>query len=232
MEFSKKKAFFIILIVLIFFWGIYFFNKDFFQINNIFYKIEIIQNFINVNYLISIFIFTFFYSFLILCNFPIASLISMISGYLFGIWVGAIIAIVGGTLGAFGVFIVAKFFFLDFIKKNILNKYSFIEDYFNKNDLELMLLIRIIPGTPFFIQNLLLASLGADNNKFLYTSFIGLAPWSFIFCSVGSGLDDIIRGNGIINFQLFLKLEFILPILTLIILLLVIMLFKKKIIKK
>ncbi len=232
MESTKKKAFFIILIVLIIFWGIYFFNKDFFQINNIFSKIEIIQNFINVNYFVSILIFTLFYSFLILCNFPIASLISMISGYLFGIWVGAIIAIVGGTLGAFGIFSVAKFFFLDFIKKNILNKYSFVEDYFNKNDLELMLLIRIIPGTPFFIQNLLLASLGADNKKFLYTSFIGLAPWSFIFCSVGSGLDDIIRRNGIINFQLFLKLEFILPILTLITLLLIIMLFKKKIIKK
>ena len=231
MESGKKKAIFIILIVLIIFWGIYFFNKDFFQINNIFSKIEIIQNFINVNYFVSILIFTLFYSFLILCNFPIASLISMISGYLFGIWVGAIIAIVGGTLGAFGIFSVAKFFFLDFIKKNILIKYSFIEDYFNKNDIELMLLIRIIPGIPFFLQNLLLASLGAENKKFLYTSFIGLAPWSFIFCSVGNGLDDILKNNIEINFQLFIKLEFIMPILILIMVLLIILIFKKRIIK-
>jgi len=231
MESGKKKAIFIILIVLIIFWGIYFFNKDFFQINNIFSKIEIIQNFINVNYFVSILIFTLFYSFLILCNFPIASLISMISGYLFGIWVGAIIAIVGGTLGAFGIFSVAKFFFLDFIKKNILIKYSFIEDYFNKNDIELMLLIRIIPGIPFFLQNLLLASLGAENKKFVYTSLIGFAPWSLIFCSVGNGLDDIMKNNIEINFQLFIKLEFIMPILILIMVLLIILIFKKRIIK-
>ncbi len=231
MESGKKKAIFIILIVLIIFWGIYFFNKDFFQINNIFSKIEIIQNFINVNYFVSILIFTLFYSFLILCNFPIASLISMISGYLFGIWVGAIIAIVGGTLGAFGIFSVAKFFFLDFIKKNILIKYSFIEDYFNKNDIELMLLIRIIPGIPFFLQNLLLASLGAENKKFVYTSLIGFAPWSLIFCSVGNGLDDIMKNNIEINSQLFIKLEFIMPILILIMVLLIILIFKKRIIK-
>ena len=231
MEVYKKRLFFIIILLFILFWGIYFFNKDFFQINNILSKIEILKNFIYQNYLVSIIAFTFFYSFLILCNFPIASLISMVSGFLFGIWVGAIIAILAGTLGAYGIFTIAKFFFLDYIKKNILNKYSFIEDYFNKNDIELMLLIRIIPGIPFFLQNLLLASLGAENKKFIYTSLIGFAPWSFIFCSVGNGLDDIMRNNIAINFQLFLKIEFIMPILILIMVLLVILIFKKRIIK-
>ena len=96
-----------------------------------------------------------------MCNFPFASLLSMINGFLFGTWIGGTISIVGGTIGALGVFLIAKFFFLDFIKRKFLNKYSHIEEYFNKNDLELMMLIRIVPGTPFFLQNLILAGLGA-----------------------------------------------------------------------
>ena len=87
-----------------------------------------------------------------MCNFPFASLLSMINGFLFGTWIGGTLSIVGGTLGAFGVFLIAKFFFLDFIKNKFLNKYSYIENYFNKNDLELMMLIRIIPAIHFFYK--------------------------------------------------------------------------------
>ena len=92
----------------------------------------------------------------------------MINGFLFGTWIGGAISILGGTIGAFGIFIIAKYFFSDFIKNKFLNKYSNIENYFNKNDLELMILIRIVPVAPFFIQNLILAGLGANNKKFFF----------------------------------------------------------------
>ena len=191
MNLSKKLLIFFLLIIIAILWTIYFLNKDFFQLQTFFSNLEIIQNFILQNFLISIFIVILSYSFLIMCNFPFASLLSMINGFLFGTWLGGAISIVGGTIGALGVFLIAKFFFLDFIKRKFLNKYSYIENYFNKNDLELMILIRIVPGTPFFLQNLILAGLGANNKKFFYTTLIGLAPWSFIFGSVGLSLIHI-----------------------------------------
>jgi uncharacterized membrane protein YdjX (TVP38/TMEM64 family) len=157
-----------------------------------------------------------------------ASLLSMTSGFLFGTWVGGLIAIVGGTLGAFGIFIIAKYFFLDFIKKNILNKYPYIENYFKRNDLELMFLIRIIPAVPFFAQNLILAGLGADNKKFFLTTLIGLAPWSFIFGSVGQGLEEIFVNQTKISFSLVAQPEYLIPIGTIASLVFLIILFKKK----
>ena len=168
------------------------------------------------------------YSILILCNFPMASLLSMISGFLFGTWIGATIAIIGGTIGAFSIFIIAKSFFLDFIKKNILNKYSFISNYFNKNDLELMLLIRLIPAVPFFAQNLILAGLGADNKKFFFTTLIGLAPWSFIFGSVGQGLEEIFISNTDISLSLIMEPKYLLPLGLMISMVFFIFLYKKK----
>jgi uncharacterized membrane protein YdjX (TVP38/TMEM64 family) len=229
---SKKLLIFFLLIIIAILWTIYFLNKDFFQLQTFFSNLEIIQNFILQNFLISIFIVILSYSFLIMCNFPFASLLSMINGFLFGTWLGGAISIVGGTIGALGVFLIAKFFFLDFIKRKFLNKYSYIENYFNKNDLELMILIRIVPGTPFFLQNLILAGLGANNKKFFYTTLIGLAPWSFIFGSIGQGLEEIFVNETELSFSLIAQPEYLIPIGFIAFLIIMIILFKKKFINQ
>ncbi len=228
MSLSKKLLIFFLLTIIVILWSIYLLNKDFFKLQTFFSNLEIIQNFILHNFFVSIFIFVLLYIFLIMCNFPFASLLSMINGFLFGTWLGGAISIVGGTVGAFGVFLIAKFFFLDFIKRKFLNKYSYIENYFNKNDLELMLLIRIIPGVPFFIQNLILAGLGANNKKFFYTTLIGLAPWSFIFGSIGQGLEDIFINKTQLTFALITQPEYMVPLSIIIVLIIFILIFKKR----
>jgi uncharacterized membrane protein YdjX (TVP38/TMEM64 family) len=225
---TKKKAIWITIILFVTLWAIYFLNRDFFQLDTLFSNLEDIQNYISLNYIFSIFIFIVLYGFLILCNFPMASLLSMTSGFLFGTWIGGLIAIVGGTFGAFGIFIIAKYFFSDFIKKNILNKYSYIENYFKKNDLELMFLIRIIPAVPFFAQNLILAGLGVGNKKFFYTTLLGLAPWSFIFGSIGQGLEEIFVDQTKISFSLVAQPEYLIPIGAIASLVILIILFKKR----
>ena len=228
MNLQKKLLIFLVLTVIVILWIIYFLNKDFFQLETFFSNLEIIQKFILQNFFISIFMFIFSYSVLIMCNFPFASLLSMINGFLFGTWIGGAISIVGGTIGAFSIFLIAKFFFLDFIKRKFLKKYSFIENYFNKNDLELMILIRIIPVVPFFIQNLILAGLGAKNKKFFYTTLIGLAPWSFIFGSIGQGLEDIFINKTQLNFSLITQLEYMVPLSIIVVLIIFTLIFKKK----
>jgi len=228
MNLSKKLLIFFLLTVIVILWTIYFLNKDFFQLQTFFSNLEIIQKFILQNFFISIFIFIISYSFLIMCNFPFASLLSMINGFLFGTWIGGTISIVGGTIGAFSIFLISKFFFLDFIKRKFLNKYSYIENYFNKNDLELMILIRIIPLVPFFMQNLILAGLGAKNKKFFFTTLIGLAPWSFIFGSIGQGLEDIFINKTQLTFSLITQPEYMVPLSIIVVLIILILIFKKK----
>ena len=155
----------------------------------------------------------------------------MINGFLFGTWVGSAISIFGGTLGAFGIFIIAKFFFLDFIKSKFSTRYSNIKHRFNNNDLELMILIRIIPGTPFFLQNLILAGLGAENKKFIYTTLIGLAPWSFIFGSVGQGLEEIFINKTKLTFSIIAQPQYLLPIAVIVLLIILIIFLKKNLLK-
>ena len=226
---NKKKIFLIFFLIIISsFWVIYFFNRDFFELKTLFIYLETIQNYISNNFLFSFLIFTFSYCFLIVCNFPIASLLSLIGGFLYGTWIGGIGIIIGGTLGSFIVFLLAKSFFHDYITKKLLHKYPFINQYFQKNELELMFLIRLIPGIPFFAQNLILAGLGGKRVKFLFTTLLGLSPWAMIFASIGQGLEVIFIEGQALSFALIAKPEYLIPLSLIIVLVVFILIFKKK----
>jgi len=226
---NRKKLFLIFfLIVISSFWLIYFFNRDFFELKTLFLNLENIQNYISNNFLFSFLIFTFSYCLLIVCNFPIASILSLIGGFLYGTWIGGIGIIFGGTIGSFIVFLVAKLFFYDYISKKLLQKYSFITKYFQKNELELLLLIRLVPGIPFFAQNLILAGLGAKKLKFFFTTLFGLSPWAIIFASIGQGLEEIFIEGQTLSFTLIAKPEYLIPISIIIVLVIFILILKKK----
>ena len=226
---NKKKTFLIFFLIIISsFWVIYFFNRDFFELKTLFIYLETIQNYISNNFLFSFLIFTFSYCFLIVCNFPIASLLSLIGGFLYGTWIGGIGIIIGVTLGSFIVFLLAKSFFHDYITKKLLHKYPFINQYFQKNELELMFLIRLIPGIPFFAQNLILAGLGGKRVKFLFTTLLGLSPWAMIFASIGQGLEVIFIEGQALSFALIAKPEYLIPLSLIIVLVVFILIFKKK----
>ena len=225
----KKKIFLtIFLIIILTFWLAYYLNKDLLELKTLFIYLGIIQEYISKNFFITFILFTFSYCFLIICNFPAASLLSLIGGFLYGTWVGGIGIIIGGTIGSFIVFLVAKSFFHDYISKKLLNRYKFINNYFQKNDLELMLLIRLIPGIPFFAQNLILAGLGAERLKFFFTTLLGLSPWAIIFASIGRGLEEIFIEDQDLSFALIAKPEYLIPISIIVLLVLVILIFKKK----
>ena len=227
---AQKKILLITFFLIIFsFWVIYFLNRDFFELKTLFIYLEIIQNYISNNFLFSFFIFTLSYCFLIVCNFPIASLLSLIGGFLYGTWLGGMGIIIGGTAGSLIVFLVAKLFFHDYVAKKLLHKYLFIHKYFQQNELELMFLIRLIPGIPFFAQNLILAGLGANSLKFFLTTLVGLSPWAIIFASIGKGLEEIFIKDQDLSFSLIAKPEYLIPISLIISLVIFILLFKKKI---
>lgn len=215
-------------ILFLFIWSLYFFYKDFIKLEVMFEHINELNYYIAKNIFKSLLIYIFFYTLLVVCNFPMGSILSLIGGFLFGTWIGFLGVLIGATLGAFLIFLIAKFFFHEFIKKKILNKYPLILNYFNNNQLELMLIIRLIPGIPFFIQNLILAGLGANNTKYFFTTLLGISPWTFVLTSIGDGLDMILFKKIDISLSLFLEPKYIIPILVTILLLLVILLLKKK----
>jgi uncharacterized membrane protein YdjX (TVP38/TMEM64 family) len=121
--------------------------------------------------------------------------VALLSGFIFGKWLGTIIAVFGLTFGATLFYILGNYFFKDFIKKKFLNKFKKLENKFKKSEFIYLLLYRFIGGIPFVVSNVVPCIFNVKIKNFFYASLLGMMPQIFLIVSIGSGLEKIINQN-------------------------------------
>ena len=169
---SVKFFFLLLFIILLIVTFVFFLNvKDNLNINIVLNYYDQVNNYIESNFIKSILIFILSYALLVIINFPLVSLLSLSGGLFFGTIVGGLIVTIGATLGSLIFFIFAKYFFYDFFKKKVLRYLPKFENFFKKNELSFLFILRLFPGIPFVIQTLIASSLGANNIKFFLQPF-------------------------------------------------------------
>ena len=121
--------------------------------------------------------------------------IAIVSGFIFGKWVGLIIVSAGLSIGATLLYIFANYFLKDLIKNKFLKKYENLEKKFKKNEFLYLLIYRFVGGIPFAISNILPCMFNVKIFNFFWATLIGIIPSLFLICSIGSGLEKIINEN-------------------------------------
>jgi len=116
-----------------------------------------------------------------------ASWLSLLSGFLYGSYLGSIIVFISASIGASVAFFISKSFFAKKIK-NLFSRYpklSVMEKVVEKGGLKLILLARLSPIFPFSILNYFY---GLNNVKFrdFALGLLGIIPGTFLYCSIGS----------------------------------------------
>jgi len=141
--------------------------------------------------------------------------ILLISGFIFGKWLGLLLAVGSLSIGATFLYIFGNYFFKDLIKEKFLNKFKNLESKFRENEFTFFLIYRIIGGIPFQIQNLLPVLFNIKIKNYFFGSFLGMIPQGFIVVSLGSGISKIIKNNDSIPTikELLLSSEIYLPII-------------------
>ena len=102
-----------------------------------------------------------------------------------------------------------------------------INNLLKNNSYEYLILLRLITGTPLFIQNLLLSFIKISKTKFLITSFLGFSPIIIIFTYFGSKLNEIYEIKNF-KFSDVISEEFILFLILLITLIIIRIVYKNK----
>ena len=155
--------------------------------------------------------------------------ILLISGFIFGKWLGLLLAVGSMSIGATFLYIFANYFFKDLIKEKFLNKFKNLESKFIENEFTFFLIYRFIGGIPFQIQNLLPVLFNIKIKNYFFGSFLGMIPQGFIVVSLGSGISKIIKNNDSIPTikELLLSSEIYLPIIGFIFLIFLTIMLKK-----
>ena len=178
---------------------------------------------INMEYLINIkqtniiLLSLFFMIFTIIWVFILGfgSPILLVAGFIFGKWLGVLLAVSALSIGAIILYIFASYFFKDLIIEKFLNKFKNLKSKFRENEFTFFLIYRIIGGIPFQIQNLLPVLFNIKIKNYFFGSFLGIMPQALIVVSLGSGISEIIKNNDSIPTikELLLSYEIYLPII-------------------
>ena len=176
----------------------------------------------NSNYLlISIIFFIFTIIWVLLLGF--GTPICLLGGFIFGKWVGTILVLLSLSIGATLLYVFANFFLKELVEEKFYKKFSSLSEKFKKNEFTFFLIYRFVGGIPFFISNILPTIFNVKVKNFLFGSFLGMAPQIFIYVSLGSGLEKIIKDNlqPPTLFELFISPDIYIPIIGFIILLII-----------
>ena len=121
--------------------------------------------------------------------------IALFGGFIFGKWIGTLLVVLSLTLGSCVLYLLGKFFFLNIIKENFLNKFKHLESKFREKEFFIMIIYRLVAAIPFGIANLLPVLFNIKLKNYFFGTAIGILPSIFILTSLGSGLEKVIGLN-------------------------------------
>jgi uncharacterized membrane protein YdjX (TVP38/TMEM64 family) len=122
---------------------------------------------------------------------PIATLLSLAIGLLFGRYVGALLIASAGTLGATVLLVVARYVLSDFFRARLAGNIGKLDRALQGNDFLYLALLRSIPVVPFWLVNLVAAFTAIRIGTYVAATFTGMLPISFVWASLGEALETI-----------------------------------------
>jgi uncharacterized membrane protein YdjX (TVP38/TMEM64 family) len=126
---------------------------------------------------------------------PGAVFLTIAGGLLFGVIVGGAAVVVAATTGATVIFLIARSAFSEYVIRRAGPRLSKIVDGFCADAFSYLLFLRLVPVFPFFLVNLAPALVGVRVTTFVAATAIGVIPATFVFASVGAGLDSVIQAQ-------------------------------------
>tara|TARA_Y100000992_G_C21152345_1_gene436861 strand:- start:45 stop:767 length:723 start_codon:yes stop_codon:yes gene_type:complete len=191
---------------------------------------EYLINFKKNNLAISLLVFVIFGVIWISVLQGFGSPLGLICGYIFGPYLGTLIFSLTFALGASVTFIVANFFFKEFVRQKIQNNFENLNNKIRDNQFFAVALLRFLGGIPTQIQNLIPVLFDIKLKFYFFGTLIGVVIQALIICTLGSAIEkQIYSSDSMPRVQDILKSqEIYLPILAIIFLFISTFIIRKK----
>lgn len=122
---------------------------------------------------------------------PGATIMTIAGGFLFGAPLGSALSVIGATVGASLLFLVARLAFANALRERAGPFLGRMAEGFRKDAFNYLLFLRLVPIFPFWAVNLAPALLGMRFNPFLVATALGIVPATIVYSMFGAGLGRI-----------------------------------------
>jgi len=136
------------------------------------------------------------YALCVAFSLPVATVLTIAGGFLFGQVQGTVLVVAGATVGATAVFLAARTAFGDTLRRRAGPWLRRMEDGFRENALSYLMVLRLVPLFPFVAVNLVPAVLGVGLRDFVLATFFGIMPASAVYVGLGVGVGSVFDQGG------------------------------------
>lgn len=140
-------------------------------------------------------------------SFPGAAFLTIFGGFLFPMPLSTLYVVIAATAGATAIFLAAKTSLGDLLRRKGGRVMEKMEGGFRKNAVSYMFFLRFIPLFPFWMVNLAPAFFGVPLVTYVWTTFVGIIPGSFVYTQAGRGLSEIFASGESFSVKTVLNTE-------------------------
>ena len=132
-----------------------------------------------------------------LLSLPGIAVFTLAGGVLFGVLWGTLLVVAAATLGAMGLYLLARAGFGDGLMRRMQKgRAAWLAEELRRNEIKTLLVLRIAPVVPFLLANMLPALMGVRPLRYLLTTFVGLIPGTTAIALAGHGLGEVVASGG------------------------------------
>ena len=137
---------------------------------------------------------------------PPIGFISLSAGLAFGKALGALLLLLGASLGSTCTFFISRFFGRQAVEKLIKGKFKEFDDSLAKKGFVTILFLRLIPLVPYEALNYVPGLSKISFRSYFFASFIGFIPGVIVSAFFGGALGEIKNFKDIFSFKFALAL--------------------------
>lgn len=154
-----------------------------------------IDSFVTEHRLLAVLAYIGIYVVAVALSVPGAAFLTVAGGFLFGIATGTSAAVIGATVGATIIFLIARTALGEPLLRRAGPRATQIAKGFRQDAFSYLLFLRLVPVFPFFLVNLVPALAGVRLGPFLGATVLGIIPGAVVFALAGTGLDSVITAQ-------------------------------------
>jgi uncharacterized membrane protein YdjX (TVP38/TMEM64 family) len=130
---------------------------------------------------------------------PVAAVLTLLAGALFGRWLGTGVVSLASTLGATLAFLGSRYLFRDWVQRHFGERLHVLNEGVAKDGAYYLFTLRLVPAFPFFLVNLGMGLTPLRVRTFFWVSLLGMLPGTFLYVNAGKALGSIDSARDILS---------------------------------
>jgi pyruvate/2-oxoglutarate dehydrogenase complex dihydrolipoamide dehydrogenase (E3) component/uncharacterized membrane protein YdjX (TVP38/TMEM64 family) len=130
---------------------------------------------------------------------PVAALLTLVAGAVFGIVWGTLIVSFAASAGATLAFLASRFLFRDAVRARFGQRLGAIDRGVRREGAFYLFALRLAPPVPFFVINLAMALTPIRTSTFYWVSQLGMLPGTLVYVNAGTQIAGIRSVSGLLS---------------------------------